>query len=140
MSVQILRVRNSKHADKGFTIVEIIVVMAILGISVIGLVAFVQLIQNTQKNIYYMNLANEAARTKITELQNKDFSTITNGTITFTSDDSLDGLPSDHSAQAVITTPTLAPASKQVDVTIRYNVGSLNKYVAISAYINPEKS
>ncbi len=140
MSIQTLLYRDSHNRNSGFTIVEIVVVMAVMAISVVALVSLVQIIQHTQRDIYYMNQANDAARSKITDLQKQDFSSLTIGSeIDFSSDPSLDNLP-DATAKAFIEAADLASESKQVDVSITYKVGSVEKYVTITAYINPTEN
>lgn len=120
--------------QSGFTITEVVVVLAVFSIGIVMLSSLIGSVQQLQQNARYLDLATQAARAEIEYIRNSQYTTITNGT-SFTS--SLPPtLPSGSTGTVAVSVPANAPSSKQVDVTVKFPVGSLTKQVTISAYVD----
>ena len=128
---------NKKARTKnGFTIVEVIVVIVVFGIGIITLGSLVSSIQYAQRSAQYLEISTQAARAQVELIRNSQFTTITDGA-TFTPPA---GLPGGSTGRVKVTTPSAAPSSKQIDVTVSYPLGSLTKDVTISAYVDPPET
>lgn len=125
-----------KETQGGFTIVEVVVVIAVFAIGLGSISALFASIQLTQRNNRYLTAATRAARTEVDKIRSTMFTSITDGT-TFTSDLPTT-LPAGSTGTVTVSVPTNAPNSKQVDVTVTYPVGTTTKQVTISAYVDPD--
>ncbi len=104
--------------DDGFTLVELLVTIIVLGIVMVSLGGLYYTVQANEVKSQHFDLAVRAARTEVEDLRNNGYSSLTpGGTITFTS--SLPtGLPSGKAGTVAISEPT--PGLRRVDVTVTY--------------------
>lgn len=119
--------------EDGFTLVELItavVVLGIIGASVTGL--FLN-IQQTQIATNYLESATRAAQREIESLRNSNYNNLTPGsTLSFTN--SLPGdLPNDRTGTVAVSEPT--PGVRRVDVTVTYTHEDRLRTVALSSLI-----
>lgn len=127
----------SQRRQSGFTTIEIIVSVVVFSLTIVSIVSAVQYIQYAQRDSFYVDTANRAARQQIELLRNGDFGLLTSGTsINFTS--ALTDMPSGTTGLVNITTPTAAPSTRQVEVVIDYPIGANRKQVVIMAYVDPK--
>lgn len=128
------KVGNSvaKKSEKGFTIIELLVAIAVVGILVPTLVGFVNTLNRFNDRARDMSIINSLAENKIEGLRSVGFSGLNNGTVAFTGE-----LPatigSPKSATYTITSPN--SAIKQVDVTVTYRDHGTNQTVNYRTYI-----
>jgi prepilin-type N-terminal cleavage/methylation domain-containing protein len=122
-----------KHSQNGFTIVELLVTILIVGIVTAALSSLFISIQNVQKRTSYVDAAMRAAQREVEVLRNDNYGTLTAGqTIDFT--DQLPAiLPSSRSGTAVVSEPTAD--LKRVDVTVSYDEGGKQQKVMLSSLI-----
>ena len=104
--------------ETGFTLVELLVTMVVLGIVITSLSGLYYLTQITEVRSQHYDIAVRAARTEIEDLRNNGYNSLTPGSnITFTS--SLpSALPPNKTGTATISQPL--PELRRVDVTIAY--------------------
>jgi prepilin-type N-terminal cleavage/methylation domain-containing protein len=122
-----------KRSDGGFTIVELLVTIVILGLSVVAVSSTFMVIQNLQKRTYYVDAATRAAQREIETLRNSNYGSLTPGqTIDFTSDLPA-GLPPDSSGTVAVTQPVAD--LRRVDVTVQYKSEGEQKSVTLSSLI-----
>lgn len=122
----------AKSSEKGFTIIELLVAIAVVGILVPTLVGFVNTLNRFNDRARDMSIINSLAENKIEGLRSIGFSGLNNGTVAFTSE-----LPttigSPKTATYTITSPN--SAIKQVDVTVTYRDHGTNQTVSYRTYI-----
>lgn len=123
----------SKVTEAGFTLVELIVTIVVLGIVITSIAGLYYAMQITEVQSQRYDLAVRAARTEIEELRNNGYGSLSPGsTITFTS--SLpSGLPAGKAGTVTISQPT--PDLRRVDVTITYTDFGIAKTVTLSSDI-----
>ncbi len=124
----------SLQPQTGFTVAEIIVVVAVFTTMMISLASFSSILQGVQRNGRYLDIATNAAKDEIETLRNSNYALLTPGqTIDITS--SLPNtLPAGSTGSAAISDPALANL-KRVDVTISYPSGTYPHTVKLSALI-----
>lgn len=119
--------------ESGFTIVELLVTIMVLGLTITAISNIFLTIQGLQKRTYYVDAATRAAQRQIETLRNDNYSSLTPGqTINF-SNDLPDGLPPGSTGTAVVTQP--APDLRRVDVTVEYKSEGQQKSVTLSSLI-----
>lgn len=113
-----LKAVRLNSSAKGFTLVELIVTIVVLGIVITSLGTLYYEMQVAEVRSQHYDLAVRAARTEIERLRNNGYSALTpGGTIVFTS--SLPtALPRDRAGSVAISQPTAD--LRRVDVTITY--------------------
>ena len=122
--------------QQGFTLIEVLITIVVLALGMSTLVTLFTSIQSAQRNAFYMSLATHAARTEIERLRTTDYNTIqANGTYPFSQLPS--GLPPGSTGTITVSTPANATTSKQVNATVTYRVGTDERQVTITAYIDP---
>ena len=104
--------------DSGFTLVELLITIVVLGIVISSLGGLYYLMQITEVQSQHYDLAVRAARTEIEDLRNNGYASLTPGSsINFTS--SLPAaLPPDKQGTVAISQPL--SELRRVDVTITY--------------------
>lgn len=122
----------SKTTQSGFTIIELLVAIAVVGILVPTLAGFVNTLNRLNDRARDMSIINSLAENKIEGLRSAGFSSLSNGTTTFTSE-----LPttigSPKSATYTITSPSTS--LKQADITISYNDHGSTQTLTFRTYI-----
>lgn len=124
---------NKKNKQSGFTIVELIVTIAIIGIAAASISSMFITIQRMQKLAALRDSATRAAQSEIEALRNNNYASLTPGQqINFTS--SLpSSLPANKSGIAEISQPT--DDLRRVDVTVSYTYSGKNYNVSLSSLI-----
>ena len=107
-----------KNNTAGFTIIELLIAVAVVGILIPTLVSFVNTLNRFNDRARDLTLVNSLAENKVESLRSLGYSGLTNGSTAFTSE-----LPptigSPKTATYTITTPNAG--IKQVDLSINYN-------------------
>jgi prepilin-type N-terminal cleavage/methylation domain-containing protein len=121
--------RNSQ----GFTLVELLVTIVVLGIVISSLGGLYYVMQVAEVQSQHYDIAVRAARTEIEALRNNGYSSLTPGSsIDFTS--SLPAaLPHDKAGSVIISQPL--PELRRVDVTITYTDYGKSQNVTLSSNI-----
>lgn len=118
--------------ESGFTLVEIIVTIAVLGVTTASISSVFVGVQNVQRQNSYLDAANRAAARQIESLRNDSYSSLAAGsTIDFT--DKLPSLLPDGSGTAVISSPTVN--LRRVDATVSYTSQGETRTVTQSSLI-----
>ena len=126
--------RVGARRQQGFTIIEVLAVIAVLAVGMAALINLFASIQIAQRNASY--IATHAAQTEIARLRTTDFNSIrADGTYPFSQLPST--LPPDSTGTITVSTPSNASTSRQVNATVTYKIGTLQKQVTVSAYIEP---
>lgn len=121
------------RSNSGFTLVEMMVTIVVLGLAVTSIAALYLSMQSAQAKSQYMDLATRAAQTEIEVLRNNSYNTLKNDTtIDFTSD-LPNGLPADSTGTVYITKP--AYGLRKVDVTVSYSSDGQSNKVELSSMI-----
>jgi prepilin-type N-terminal cleavage/methylation domain-containing protein len=120
-------------SDAGFTLIELMVTIVVLGIVISSLGGLYYLMQGTEVRSQQYDLAVRAARDEIEDLRNDGYASLTPGSnINFTS--SLpSSLPANKQGSVAVSQPT--PGLVRVDVTITYTSYNLAQTVELSSDI-----
>jgi prepilin-type N-terminal cleavage/methylation domain-containing protein len=121
------------NTDKhGFTLVELLVTIIVIGIVFTGISSIFISIQRAQVKTSYLESATRAGQKEIESLRNSNYNNLTVGqNIDFSS--SLVDLPKGSTGTVVVTEPT--PGLKRVDVTVAYTYEGQTKNVNLSSLI-----
>ena len=107
-----------RHKQAGFTVVELLIAIAVVGILVPTLAGLVNTLNRLNDRARDLNIVNSLAENKTESLRSMGFTALSDGSTSFTAE-----LPttlgSPKSASYVISTPNTG--IKQVDMTITYN-------------------
>jgi prepilin-type N-terminal cleavage/methylation domain-containing protein len=118
--------RLKKTASGGFTIVELLVVIALSGIVIGSLSQVVSTYLHLSQRGRYLNLANSYVEAKAETLRNQGYNSLSVGTVNLSSE-LPSQLPPTRSASMVISSPS--DGLKQVDITVTYkDQGQSNSY------------
>ena len=131
---KIQKVGASKaQQESGFTLVELIVTIVVLGIFITSLGGLYYIMQASSVKTQHLDMATRAARTEIEQLRNNGYGLLTPGsTIDFTS--SLpSSLPSDRKGTVTISQP--ADDLRRVDVQVTYTDYGKTQKVILSSNI-----
>lgn len=110
----------------GFTIVEVLVAIAVAGIMIGSLSSVVTTYVHTAQRGRYLNIANAYVEAKVESLRNIGYNGIAVGTTSLTSNLPTQ-LPPNRTASMTITSPSAG--IKQADITVSYNdQGKSNSY------------
>ena len=108
----------SQKSSQGFTVIELLISIAVVGILVPSLIGFVTTLNRLNDRARDYSLVNSLAENKIESLRSAGFTAIPSGTTSFNNELPVT-LGSPKSASYVVTTPSTG--IKQVDMTISYN-------------------
>lgn len=119
--------------QSGFTLVELLITIIVLGIVISSLGGLYYLMQITEVQSQHYDIAVRAARTEIEDLRNNGYNSLNPGsTIDFTS--SLPAaLPRNKTGTVAISQPL--PELRRVDVTIAYTDYGKSQTVTLSSEI-----
>lgn len=122
-----------KKSESGFTLVELLVTVIVIGLIFGGLTNIFISIQRIQIQTSYLESATRAGQREIESLRNRNYNNLVAGEdIDFTS--SLPTtLPSGSTGIVVVSEPT--PGIKRVDVTVSYQYEGEIKQVELSSLI-----
>jgi len=122
-----------KEDKSGFTIVELIISIIVLGIVIASLSSLFLGIQRTQTQTAYKESATRAAQREIESLRNNHYNSLATGSnISFTNELS-PKLPVGSTGNVVVSEPS--PGLKRVDVTVTYPDKNLQHKVVLSSLI-----
>jgi prepilin-type N-terminal cleavage/methylation domain-containing protein len=125
--------RNTRFGENGFTVVELVITVVVIGIVAGGLSSLFLTIQRIQVQTAYLDSATRAAQREVESLRNENYATLTPGqTITFTSLLPA-SLPKNRSGTVAVTEPV--PGLRRVDVLVTYSDGSGTHKVNLSSLI-----
>jgi len=127
------RASNRTLDDKGFTLVELLVTIIVLGVVITSLGSLYYLMEITGVQSQHYDLAVRAARTEIEDLRNNGYNALTPGTnINFTA--SLPtSLPKGRTGTAAVSEPL--PGLRRVDVTVAYSDYGKQQTIILSSDI-----
>ncbi|HET7060225.1 MAG TPA: type II secretion system protein [Candidatus Saccharimonadales bacterium] len=122
-----------KDEPAGFTIVELLVAIAVIGIAIGSLTSLFISIRNIQQQTIYADTATRAAQREIETLRNDNYASLTPGqSIDFTSQ--LTGsLPPGSSGSVQVSQP--ATDLRRVDVTVTYTADGKQHNTTLSSLI-----
>lgn len=122
-----------KVSAAGFTLVELLVTIALIGIVAGGISDLFISINNLQQQSTYIDTATRAAQREVESLRNENYASLTPGqNIDFTS--SLPtSLPSDRAGTVAVSQP--ADDLRRVDVTVTYTFDNATRTVTLSSLI-----
>ena len=122
----------TKKSQNGFTIIELLISIAVIGILVPTLAGFVTTLNRLNDRARDLTLVNSLVENKAEGLRSQGYTELNNGTFTFSSE-----LPttlgSPKNASYIVSSPN--PGIKQVDVTVNYNDHGTNQQVQYRTYI-----
>ncbi len=117
----------------GFTLVELIITISIIGIASIGIASLFYTTQYTQQQSRYIDAATRAAQRQVEILRNNSYNNLQAGqTINFTAD-LPSSLPNTKSGTVVVTEPS--DGLKRVDVTVSFTQNGRSQNVKLSSLI-----
>lgn len=117
----------------GFTLVELLVSIAVVGLAGLGIATLFYTIQYTQQQSMYYDAATRAAQRQIEVLRNSSYNSLPNDQDIIFTDDLPGILPSDKQGIVHVSEPT--SGVKKVDVTVSYSSHGRNKQVSMSSLI-----
>jgi prepilin-type N-terminal cleavage/methylation domain-containing protein len=125
--------RPDQH-QKGFTLTEVIVSLAVFGIVAAAIVGMINFTQEAQRNEVYLSAANTAAKQIIEEARDGQYDVLIPGQTYDKTALVPDTLPS-RSASLTVSASTSMPDLKRLDVRVAYKVGVFDRHVDLSAII-----
>lgn len=118
---------------EGFSLVELIVAMAVFGIMAIGVINLFISIDALQRRAQRVETATRAAETQIESLRNNHYNSLETGTTLDFSDELPDNLPEPRTGEVEITEPT--PGLKRLEVTVTYAQEPQDKSITLTGLI-----
>jgi len=118
--------------DGGFTLVEIVVTILMIGIATASLSSMFITIRNIQLQTAYYNTAHRAAAREIESLRNDSYTTLVAGqTINFTN--SVPPILPNRTGSAVISSPS--EGIRRIDATVTYKSQGKTRTLTLSSLI-----
>lgn len=121
-----------KKSEAGFTIIELLVAIAVVGILVPTLAGFVNTLNRFNDRARDLSLVNSLAENKAEGLRSLGYSGLSNGTTTFNTELPT-SLGSPKTASYTVTTPNTG--IKQIDMSISYKDHEITRNVTYRTYI-----
>ncbi|MGH7234734.1 MAG: type IV pilus modification PilV family protein [Candidatus Saccharimonadales bacterium] len=119
--------------ENGFTLVEMLLTILVLGIAILGLSGMYYLMQQVGNESAHYDLAVRAARTEIEELRNSGYNSLSTSSPPTFPTSLLTGLPSNSSGSVTVSQPL--PSLKEVNVSITYSDYGQSQTVTLSSDI-----
>lgn len=120
------------RGQAGFTLVELIAAITVMGLLVVGIVNLYIATETAQRRSYHLEIASRAGEKKIESLRNAQYGNLTPDTTVDFSNELPDTLP-EPSGTVAITEPE--PGIIRADVTITYKDGPGTKTIKQSSLI-----
>lgn len=128
-----MNIQHAKSKQDGFTLVEMLISIAVIGIAAVGIASLFYTVQYTQRSAQYQTTATRAAQRQIEVLRNSSYNSLVAGqTISFTND-LPDTLPGTKSGSAAVSEPSAG--LKRVDVSVSYTDNGKVRSVDLTSYI-----
>lgn len=125
--------RQQHNQQHGFTLVELMVTVVVLGIVILGIAGLYYNMQVVEARSQHLDLATRAARTQIEVLRNSNYKALIPGdTINFTGN-LPDALPPDAAGSATVSQPV--DGLRRIDVTITYTDFGKQETIKLSSNI-----
>ena len=121
-----------RKSDEGFTLVEILVSIAVAAIVTVSLNTVVTTYLHISERGRYLNLANSFVEAKVEALRNQGYNSLNTGTSSLTSE-LPSQLPRSRSASMTVTAPS--GGIKQVDISVTYKDQGNNTTVSYTTYL-----
>jgi len=117
---------------KGFTLVEVLVTLALAGIILLSLHQVTTSYLHVAQRGRYLNLANSYIEAKVESLRNKGFNSLGVGTTSLTSE-LPSQLPPSRSASMTVTSPS--SGIDQIDISVSYQDQGQTQSYSYTTYI-----
>jgi prepilin-type N-terminal cleavage/methylation domain-containing protein len=117
----------------GFTLVELLISIAVIGIVGVGIAALFYTVQYTQRRALNHDTATRAVQREIEVLRNSSYNSLPNGQDIIFTNDLPDILPGNKSGRVRVSEPT--PGIKRVDVVVIYYDNGQKQEVNMSSLI-----
>lgn len=124
---------KGRRQESGFTLVELLVTIVVLGIIIASLSGLYWTMQATEVRSQHLDLANRAARTEIENLRNNGYNLLTPGSNIDFSSSLPSALPKDKTGTVVVSQPVADLV--RVDVTVTYTDFGKTQTVTLSSNI-----
>jgi len=124
--------KRAGQNSAGFTLVELLVSIAVAGIVTASLNQVVTTYLHVSQRGRYLNLANAYVEAKVEALRNTGYSGISTGTTSLTSE-LTSQLPRSRSASMTVTAPS--GGIKQIDITVSYKDQGQSQSYSYTTYI-----
>lgn len=122
------------RSSRGFTLIELVVALAVFGIITVSVISLVTVTQEAQRSEHYLDLANTAARQIVEQARNGSYDALQAGETYDRTDFVSEQLPEGEASLQVSASSDL-PDFKRLDVDVSYKVGSLTRHAYASAII-----
>lgn len=122
-----------KKNESGFTLVELLAAIGLMGLTIIGVTNLYMTIETTQRKSYDLGLATRAGEKEIESLRNSQYGGLVPDTTLDFSAELPAELPDPKTGTVYVTEPELG--LRRVDVTITYKDGIGTKTVKQSSFI-----
>lgn len=119
--------------ESGFTIVELVATIIVVGIVSVGLATLFYNLQFTQRQTTYIDAATRAAQREIEILRNNSYNSLTAGQEVSFTNDLPSNLPKNSTGVVAVSEPS--SGLKRVDVTVTYTDAGRTQNVKLSATI-----
>lgn len=119
--------------NKGFTLVELLVTIIVIGVVFSGLSSIFIGVQRAQVQTNYLESATRAAQRQIESLRNINYNNLTPGEDIDFSNDLPETLPGNSTGNVVVSEPSAG--LRRVDVTVSYEYGGEQRDVQLSSLI-----
>lgn len=134
ISISIMKkLKTSNDREQGFTLVELLISIAVISMATLGVASLFYTIQYTQRQSMYFDTANRSAQRQIEVLRNSSYNNLEDGEIIDFTSDLPDILPGDKSGTVVVSEPTAG--LKRVDVNVTFYDHGRKREVQTSSLI-----